>query len=567
VALTLLGCRSRTPDGAASSGEALFEDVAEATGLAFEHHNGRQGEYLFPEITGAGVAFLDYDNDGDMDVYLVQAARHVDRAPSTTGERAAMGRLFRNDLAAGPDGKPPLRFTDVTERSGIRATGYGQGVAVGDYDNDGWPDVYLANYGPNQLWRNRGDGGFEDVTAAAGCDDPRWSTSALFLDYDRDGWLDLFVTSYVDYRPGTRKPCLSSSGVPDYCGPVNYAPETHRLFHNRGNGTFEDVSARAGILAEAGSGLGVVAADFDGDGWPDIYVANDQMRNVLWINRHDGRFRNDGLMSGTAFNAAGDATASMGVATGDIDDDGDLELFVTNLNTEGATLYRNDGHGMFDETTAAAGLAGPTKPMSGWGTAFLDYDNDGLLDLVTVNGLVLRDPEQEKAGAAFPYAQPKQLFRNRGGGLFEDVSALAGAAFPGRQNSRGLALGDVDNDGDDDLLVGNIEAPAQLLLNRVGSRRHWLGLRLLSGEKGRDMLGAEVRLARAGQPTRMRLALAGASCFSSHDPRVLVGLGAAAAASSVEVRWPDGRRETWDGLAADRYHALVQGRGKAVPQG
>ena len=557
------GCRSRAPEAGEARGGPVFEDVAQTSGLRFDHRNGRQGDHLFPEITGAGVAFLDYDNDGDLDAYLVQAARRIDGPPPPGQERAAMGRLFRNDLGPGPGGAPRLRFTDVTEASGIRATGYGQGVAVGDYDNDGWPDVYLTNYGPNQLWRNRGDGTFEDVTAGAGCDDARWSTSALFVDYDRDGWLDLFVAAYVDYRPGTRKPCLSAAGAPDYCGPENYAPETHRLFHNRRDGTFEDVSGRSGILAEAGSGLGVVAADFDRDGWPDLYVANDQMRNVLWMNQRDGTFRDNGLLSGTAFDAGGEALGSMGVAAGDGDEDGDPDVLVTNLDTESVTFYANAGNGLFEDRTAASGLAGPSKPMSGWGTAFLDYDSDGLLDLATVNGLVLRDAGQVAAGVPFPYAQPKQLFRNRGGGRFDETSAQAGPAFLAAQNSRGLALGDVDNDGDGDLLVGNIEGKAQLLLNRVGSRRHWLGLRLLSGPNGRDLLGSEVTLRRAGQPPRMRLAHAGASCFSSHDPRVLVGLGAVAGPSSVEVRWPDGRRETWNGLASDTYHVLAQGRGTA----
>jgi hypothetical protein len=516
---------------------------------------------MFPEITGAGVAFLDYDGDGDLDAYLVQAARPIDGATPADTRGTAGGRLFRNDLARGPDGGPLLRFTDVTEASGIRATGYGQGVAVGDYDNDGRPDLYLTNYGPNQLWRNRGDGAFEDKTASAGCDDPRWSTSALFVDYDRDGWLDLFVAAYVDYRLGTRKPCLNAAGIPAICGPVNYAPETHRLFRNRGDGTFENVSGPSGILAEAGSGLGVVAADFDRDGWPDFYVANDQMRKLLWMNGRDGTFHDNGLMAGTAFNATGDAPGSMGVAAGDVDDDGDPDLFVTNLDGESATLYVNAGNGLFEDKSAASGVAGPSKPFSGWGTAFLDYDNDGLLDLATVNGLVLRDPVQAAAGVSFPYAQAKQLFHNRGGGLFEEISAQAGPAFLTPLNSRGLAVGDVDNDGDPDLLVGNIEGAAQLLLNRVGSRRHWLGLRLLSGERGRDLLGAEVTLRRGDLPARMRLAHAGASCFSSHDPRVLIGLGAAQGPSSVEVRWPDGRREGWSGLAPDAYHLLVQGRG------
>jgi hypothetical protein len=554
-----LGCRSRAPEPIPG---AAFEDVAQASGLRFEHRNGRQGNHLFPEITGAGVAFLDYDNDGDLDAYLVQAGRSVD-GPAAPEDRSAWGRLFRNDLAPGPDGSALLRFTDVTEASGIRATGYGQGVAVGDYDNDGWPDLYLTSYGPNQLWRNRGDGTFDDVTASAGGGDARWSTSALFVDYDRDGWLDLFVAAYVDYRPGTRKPCLSAAGVPDYCGPENYAPETHRLFRNRGDGTFEDVSGRSGILAEAGSGLGVVAADFDRDGWADIYVANDQMRKLLWMNQRDGTFRDNGLLSGTAFNAAGDALGSMGVAAGDPDDDGDPDLFVTNLDTESATLYANSGDGLFEDRSAASGVAGPSKPYSGWGTAFFDYDNDGRLDVATVNGLVLRDPRQAAAGVPFPYAQQKQLFQNRGAGLFDETSASAGPAFVTPRNSRGLAVGDVDNDGDADLLVGNIEGPAELLLNRVGSRRHWLGLRLLAREKGRDMLGAEVTLRRGGKPAGMRLAHAGGSCFSSNDPRVLVGLGAEQGPSSVEVRWPDGRREAWNGLAADTYHVLVQGRGTA----
>jgi hypothetical protein len=256
----------------------------------------------------------------------------------------------------------------------------------------------------------------------------------------------------------------------------------------------------------------------------------------------------------------------MGVGAGDVDDDGDPDLFVTNLDTESVTLYVNAGNGLFEDRSAASGLAGPSKALSGWGTAFFDYDNDGRLDVATVNGLVLRDPGQAAAGVPFPYAQRKQLFHNQGRGLFEETSAQAGPAFATPQNSRGLAVGDVDNDGDGDLLIGNIEGAAQLLLNRVGARQHWLGLRLLSGEKGRDLVGSEVTLRRGDQPPRMRLALAGASCFSSHDPRVLFGLGEAEGPSSLEVRWPDGRTEAWNGLASDTYHVLVKGRGTAPPR-
>ena len=557
----------------------LFVDRAAAAGLDFVHFNGMSGELYLQEITCGAGALIDYDGDGDLDVFLLQGTmigRGKTLADALVPPRyppPLTGRLYRNDLAVGADGSPTLHFTDVTAGMGAKATGYGCGVAVGDFDGDGRPDLYVGNVGPNQLLRNRGDGTFEDVTALAGVGDPGTGVATLFFDYDRDGWLDLFVGNNVTFDNTGATVCRSLTGAPDYCGPGAYPFQPDRLYRNRGDGTFADVTVAAGIArTPARPTLGAVAADFDGDGWPDLYVGNDGEPNHLWINRHDGTFSEEGLLAGAAVNASGASEASMGVDAGDYDGDGDLDLILTHLIKEKNTLYRNDGRGLFDDHSQAAGLAAPSLPYTAFGTSWIDYDNDGWLDLLVVNGAVTLLPDEVRQGDPFPLRQQKQLFHNLGpaGGAaggevrFADVTASAGAAFALPEVSRAAAFGDVDNDGDTDVVIVNNNGPVRLLLNQAGNLRPWLGLRLVGGEPPRDMLGAVVRLKRRGRPPLVRLVHTDGSYSAASDPRVLFGLGDDPAVEAVEVTWPDGSRERFIGVAGGRYTTLREGTGAAV---
>ena len=578
---------SPDPGGAAADagGAAWFVERAAAVGLDFVHFNGASGHFFYPEILPPGVGLLDYDNDGDLDVFVVQG-RVLDPdgsvsdallppAPATP----LTGRLYRNDLTAGADGARSWRFVDVTGESGLTADGYGLGVAAGDVHNDGWVDLFVTSFGSQRLFRNHG-GTFTDVSADAGVEARNaFGVSAAFVDYDRDGWLDLYVGNNVDYDLDDRTVCPNAAGARDYCPPETYGGLPDRLYRNRGNGTFEDVSAAAlrhaatGGVARAAAGrfgpaLGVATADYDGDGWPDVYVANDGAENLLWINRRDGTLADAALLSGAALSGLGIPEAGMGVDAGDFDDDGDEDLFVTHLTTEGNNLYVNDGAGTFRDESASSRLGPGSLPYTGWGSAWFDFDNDGRLDVMAVNGTVVA--VDGRAGDPFPYGQRNTLFRNLGGGRFEDVTDRAGAVFDLSETSRGAAFGDVDNDGDVDVLVGNNAGPVRLLVNTVGGRRHWLGLRLAGavGESapGRDMLGARVAVARAGEPTRWRRARSDGSYASASDPRVIVGLGESAEAPDVQVGWPSGRVEAWYDVAVDRYTTLTEGQGRPLSE-
>ena len=542
-----------------------FVDVSQAVGLSYDHVYGESGKFYFSEIVGPGAAFFDYDNDGDLDVYIVQGGSLDGEGPAAAAP--PRDRLFRNDLPPGADSSQ-LRFTDVTGESGIDARGYGMGVAAGDYDNDGWIDLYVTNFGANQLWRNKGDGSFRNVTAEAGegLDDPRWSTSAAFLDYDRDGFLDLFVTSYVDFRLSNHRTCTATTGRPDYCGPTSYDGQEDKLLRNLGNGRFEDVTGSAGLLRKEGSGLGVVAADFDLDGFIDIYVANDQRPNFLWMNAGDGTFRDRALISGTAVNMEGRSESSMGVDAGDIDNDGDDDLFLTHLDGETNTLYLNLGNGMFEDRTNTMRLGAASRPFTGFGTAMLDYDNDGWLDIVAANGAVFSLETLAAAGDPFPFHQTNQLFRNDGSGGFEDVSSEAGEAFALSEVSRGTAVGDVDNDGDTDLLILNNNGPARLLLNQKGQAYGWVGLRLVGADPVRDQLHARVEIWLPSGQRIYRRSRADASFLSANDPRVLVGLGGQPKLERVRVHWPSGRSEEWTGIEARRYSTLTEGTGSPIAE-
>jgi len=558
----------KPPTGQGVSSAAVFKEVAAQAGLNFRHYNGMTGKFYLPEIMGSGAALFDYDNDGDLDVFLVQGnvlepgAKPGDTQFPWRESASPRGRLFRNDLVIAKDGTRTLKFTDVTEKSGIVANGYGMGVAVGDVNNDGRPDLYLTNLGHNQLWLNQGDGTFVDVTQKSGTDDERWSTSASFFDYDRDGWLDLMVVNYADFSLSKSPACFAATTARDYCTPRVFRAPGNRLFHNKGNGEFEDVTVAAGLDKEFGHGLGVVTADFNEDGWPDIYVANDGDPNQLWINKKNGTFKNEALLAGAALNRDGKAEAGMGVDGGDFDGNGTEDIFVTHLMDETNTLFTNQGKAVFEDRTREAGLGKPGTRFTGFGTLFFDYDNDGWLDLLVVNGAVQLLPELMRRGDPYPLGQPNQLFQNTGQGAFVDVSQKAGESFQLLEVSRGAAFGDIDNDGDIDVLVTNNNGPARLLLNQLNNGNHWLGLRLIGRDTPRDMLGARVEVVTSKQKSIWRRVRTDGSYLSAHDPRVIIGLGNAARAELVRVLWPDGSVEEWMNPQVDQYVTLKEGTGR-----
>jgi hypothetical protein len=575
VALLAMAC-SGSPDRRAGASTATastewFTDRAKELGIDFTHFNGMSGEMYYPEIMGPGVGVLDYDRDGDLDIYVVQGQM---LGPGKTLKDAVFqpqgplrDRLFRNDLSGTPGADPvgsaagSLGFTDVTLQAGIDVHTYGMGVAIGDIDNDGFPDIYRTGVEGAVMLHNNGNGTFTDVTMGSGTGNSgRWSVSAAFVDIDRDGWLDLFVGNYLIYSVAADRDCLSMSGQPDYCPPNSYRAQPSRLFRNRGNGTFEDATARALIGGAYGPALGVSTADFNGDGWTDIYVGNDGEPNQLWINQHNGTFKDTAFIAGAAVSGNGNSEASMGIDAGDFDNDGDEDLFITNWMAQMNVIYVNAGDGTFEDRRGPTGLGPPSLAKTGFGTAWFDYDNDGWLDLIAANGSVARIEAQARMKDSFPLRMTSQLYRNTGTGRFEDVSARAGEAFASMAVSRGVAVGDLDNDGDTDVVIANAAGPLQLLINNVGSRNHWLGLHLVG--KGRDMVGARVTVMRPAGPVLQRRVRADGSYASANDPRVLVGLGMATERPRVRVHWPDGAMEEWSNVAVDGYSTLVQGSGR-----
>jgi len=540
-----------------------FVETAAQAGLDFVHFNGMSGKLYIAEMMGAGVALLDFDRDGDLDVYLVQGSMlgEAELEDALLPPRHApplTDRLYRNELV--PAGA--LRFADVTREVGLApAPGYGMGVATGDYDRDGDVDLYVTRFGPNQLLRNDRGERFVDVTAASGADDRRWSVAAAFADFDRDGWLDLYVGNFVDFSLASHRPCQSEAGWPDYCGPLSYRPQPDRLLRGSADGTFRDDSLGSGIRAVAGNTLGAIPNDFDGDGWLDLYVANDSQPNFLWRNQRDGRFVNVAEMAGAAVNDKGQAEASMGVDAGDMDGDGDEDFFMSHLTLESNTLYENVGDGLFLDRSAASGLGVPSVPYTGFGTVFFDYDLDGVLDVYVANGAINRQADQLAEGDPLALRQPDQLFRGLGGGLFAEVEAPAGDLPPAV--GRGAGVGDVDNDGDPDLVVTGNSGAVRLLLNQGAAGAHWVGLRVVDGPGGSDSLGAWVGV-RTARESRWRRVRTAGSYASASDPRVLVGLGVETAIDGVEVRWPSGETELFRGVPIDRYSTLARGRGEPL---
>jgi len=542
----------------------LFTDIAKETGLDFVHFNGMSGEFYFPEMTGQGGGFLDYDNDGDMDIYLIQGnmlgpGKTFKDALFPPRDKNLRDRLYRNDLTVDKNGKRTVRFVDVTDKSKLSVTDYGMGVASGDFNNDGWVDLYITNYGPNRMFFNNGDGTFTDVTAKTGTGDDLWGTSAAVFDYDRDGWLDLYVSNYVYFDLVKNKKCFAKSSRRDYCGPSAFKPQKDRFFRNKGDGTFEDVTDKVLVKYRPWAGLGVIATDANGDGWLDIYVANDGQPNQLWINDKGKKFRDEALLAGAALNQDGQPEASMGVSAEDFDGDGDEDIFMTHLMGESNTLYVNSGKGFYEDRTIAVGLSAASFPYTAFGTNWIDYNNDGWPDLFVVNGAVLTIESQVRAGDPYPLHQPNQVFRNENGKKFIDVTSQAGKDIAISEVSRGAAFGDIDNDGDIDVLVCNNNGPVRLFRNNTGRQNKWLGLRLVDAKTKRDMLGAGIALKRKGKPAMWRRMRTFGSYCSSNDPRVVFGLGDSEAVESIEIFWPDGTGETWQKPVPMKYTTLIKG--------
>ena len=524
-----------------------FEEVALDNGLVFTHISGRTGEMWTLEITGAGVGLLDYDNDGLLDVYAVQGGPIRDR----TGE-LPHDQLFRNVSKKGK-----LEFEDVSRETGIAdiAISYGMGIATGDIDNDGDSDILVLNFGANQLLENR-NGRFFDITEDAGIHGEDWSISASFADVNRDGLLDLYIANYLVFPPLDQyEPCHRISTRLSYCAPSNFPAAADQLYLNRGGGVFEDISQSSAIGLVEKPGMGVVITDLSGDGLIDIYVANDASENFLWLNQGDGTFRDEGLLEGVAVNADGRREASMGVAIADYDGDDDLDIFVTHDIKESNTLYINENQFGFTDRTSLTGLATPSLPNTGFGTDWLDVENDGDLDILIVNGSVSMIESQIEQAIEVPLRQHNQLMVQEESGLFR--LPVGGSAFREHRVSRGLAIGDLDNDGDFDAVISNNDDRLTMYVNRStldnGAQAFWLGVELQEIE-GRNEIGAELRL--LGTFPQLRTIHTDGSYASARDTRRIFGLGTRSTESSIEVTWNDGKKETFEGLEANKYHLL-----------
>ena len=538
----------------------VFVESAQTVGIDFVHFNGMSGRLYYPETMGSGAALLDYDDDGDLDIYLVQGnylTSEANTVPIFKPQGELRDRLYRNDS----EREGPLRFTEVTKESGIDARGYGMGVAVGDVNNDGAPDIYVTNLDTNELWLNQGDGTFKNVSSAWGVDDQAWGVSASFVDIDLDGFLDLYVANYIPYDLENPKICRNETSVEDYCGPQAFDGAADRLYRNQNGEGFRDITTESGVGSAKGTGMGVVSADFNGDHKLDVFVANDGMPNLLWINKGSGKFEDQGLLAGVAVNREGMTEASMGVDAADFDNDGDEDLFMTHMVRETNTLYINDGTGWFDERTAELRLANPSVRFTSFGSAWFDYDNDGDLDLLVANGGVsFFESPQRTRDNPYPLDRLNQLFAQHNGG-FEEVSEESGDVFKQSEVSRGAAFGDIDNDGDTDVLITNNAGPARLLLNNKGHDNAWIGFIPLSKD---DIMLTNTRVAvkRKSKQAITRRSRSDGSYASANDARILIGLGDMQGEVDVQVIWPGGKQEHFLGMRLNEYHRIRPGEGK-----
>ncbi len=534
---------------------AHFVDVAQKAGLSAPViFGGESTKKYIIETTGTGVAIFDYDNDGWPDIFVVNGTT-LDPVPQG---KVPTSHLYRNNH----DGT----FTDVTAKAGLTHTGWGQGVCVGDYDNDGWEDLYVTYYGKNVLYHNNGDGTFTDVSekAKVAGNGKAWGTGCAFVDYDRDGKVDLFVANYVDFdlsttpAPGERPSCMWK-GVAVMCGPRGLPWAKNILYHNLGNGIFEDVTAKARIDQTNGHyAFSVSTLDYDDDGWPDIYVACDSTASILYHNNHDGTFTDVAVVSGAAFNDDGREQAGMGSTVADYDGDGKLDLLKTNFSDDTSTLYRNNGDGTFDDKTFPAGFGLNTQYL-GWGVAFFDFDNDGWPDLLLANGHVYPEVDSQHLGSNFK--EPRILYHNNGNGTFTDISTSAGPAITAVSSSRGLAVGDLWNDGRMSAVISNMNAPPSLLVNDARNGNHWIAFRTVGSKSNRDGIGARITV-KAGARTLVDEVRSGSSYISNNDMRVHFGLGGATKIDWVQVRWPSGLVERFENLSSDSIHTLKEGSGK-----
>jgi hypothetical protein len=536
--------------GSSATEQFPFEQVLpEKSGIRWTHSSGRSAEKYLPESSGAGCAFLDYDNDGWLDIYLVNSGK----CDFFTSAKPLRNALYKNNR----DGS----FTDVTEKAGVAAGGYGQGVAVGDYDGDGFPDIYVTQYGRSILYHNNGDGTFTDVTEKAGVAAPGWSSSAVWFDYDNDGRLDLFVGRFVEFSKELNKPCgIHEDGRIHYCIPKVYSPMPSWLFHNNGDGTFTDVSKESGIAGSLGKVWGVVATDINNDGLMDLFVANDTVANFLFANRGKGKFEEIGEAAGIAYSAEGRARSGMGLDSADYDQDGFMDLFVANLDREMYSLYRNNHDSTFDDAAGATGIATATRLMSGWGLKFFDFDNDGDLDLFLANG----NPDDliEQIHTQVKYEEPPLLFRGTGK-TFQNISQQSGPIFSQPLSARGMAIGDFNNDGAVDVLISVNNGAPVLLRNNAGAQNHWLGIKLIGKKSNIDAVGARITY-QAQDLKRSRMKVGGGSYLSDHDPRVVLGIGKRTKIDWMEIKWPlpSGAIDRFTDLPIDRYITIIEGQGK-----
>lgn len=542
---------------------AKFRDVVAESGIDFVHYNGMSGSIYFHEMMGAGVALFDYDNDGDLDVYFCQGNmlgnKPISQATFQPKHKLPLsGRLYRNDSKKGQ-----LKFTDVTEQSKIKAYGYGMGVSTVDIDNDGDVDIFLTNFGENQLWINNGNGTFINKTKKSKLSDPNWSIGASFFDYDNDGFLDLYVVNYVDYDISMLVECRSYDGALDYCSPQGYKALKDSLYHNNGDGSFTNVSSRSGITQERDPGLGIVVADFNKDGWQDMYVANDGAPNILWINNHNGGFENKAMETGVAVNMTGIAEASMGVDAADFDNDGDEDLFMTHLNSQTNTLYKNNGKGWFIDAGVSMGVAASSLRYTGFGTSWFDYNNDGYLDLFSANGAVTMESAQVKNKIKHPLNQKNQLWLNLKNGKYKEITNQQDPSFMIQKPSRGSAFGDINNDGAIDIIVSNNAAAPQILLNKIEGKNNWLGLRLFREDLSRVDIGAQIEL-QVGDKKYYRRVKVDGSYASSSDSRVVVGFPSSAKPIRVKITWSDGITQELDNLELNKYTTIKKANFKIV---